>query len=70
MLLFLKFESFIMKSPNRREFQQIGSSHLSDIDFKYFIKLYKEYTKEPNSILVNDTTLSSYNPLRVRKNLL
>ena len=61
---------FIMKIPNKIEFQQIASNHLSDIDFKDFIKLYKDFTKEPYSILVNDLTLSSDNPLRFRKNLL
>ena len=38
---------FIMKFPNKRELQQIASNHSSDIDFKDFMKLYKEYTKEP-----------------------
>ena len=61
---------FIMKIPNKRELQQIASKHSSDIDFKDFMKLYKEYTKEPYSFLANDTTLSSDNPLRFRKNLL
>ena len=61
---------FIMKIPNKREFQQIAWNHLSDIDFKDFTKLYKDYTKEPYSILVNDTTLSSDNSLRFRTNLL
>ena len=61
---------FIMKIPNTRELQQIASNHLSDIDFKDFLKLYKGYTKEPYSFLVNDTTLSSDNPLRLRKTLL
>ena len=60
---------FIIKIPNKREFQQIASNHTSDIGFKDFIKLYKDYTKEPCSFLVNDTTLSSDNPLRFRKNL-
>ena len=59
-----------MKIPNKRELQQIASNHSSDIDFKDFMKLYKEYNKEPYSFLVNDTTLSSDNPLRFRKNLL
>ena len=61
---------FIMKIPNKRELQQIASNHSSDIDFKDFMKLYTEYTKEPYSFLVNDTTLSSDNPLRFRQNLL
>ena len=61
---------FIMKISNERELQQIASNHLSDIDFKDFMKLYKDYTKEPFSFFVNDKTLSSDNPLRFRKNLL
>ena len=61
---------FIMKIPNERELQQIASNHSADIDFKDFMKLYKEYAEEPYSFLVNDTTLSSDNPLRFRKNLL
>ena len=48
-----------MKIPNKRELQQIASNHFSDIDFKDFMKLYKEYTKEPYSFLLNDWTLSS-----------
>ena len=55
---------------NKRELQQIASNHSSDIDFKDFVKLYKEYTKEPYSFVVTDTTLSSNNPLQFRKNLL
>ena len=61
---------FIIKTPNKRELQQIASDHSSDIGMKDFMKLYKDYTKEPYSLLVNDTTLSSDNPLRFRKNLL
>ena len=59
-----------MKIPNKRELQQIVPSHSSDIDFKDFMKLYKDYTKEPYSLLVNDAILSSDNPIRFRKNLL
>ena len=59
-----------MKIPNKRELQQISSNHSSEVDFKDFMLLYKEYTKEPYSFLVNDMTLISNNPLRFRKNLL
>ena len=45
-----------MKAPNKREFQQIASNHWSDIYFKDFMKLYKDYTKEPYSSFVNNTT--------------
>ena len=48
----------------------IASTHLSDIELKDFMNLYKDYTKEPFSFLVNDTTLPSDNSLRFRKNLL
>ena len=33
---------FIMKIPNKIELQQIARSHSSDIDFKDFIKIYKQ----------------------------
>ena len=59
-----------MKVPNKGELQQIASNHLPDSDLKDFIKLYKDYTKELYSFLVNDTTLSSDNAIRFRKNLL
>ena len=61
---------FIMKIPNKRELQQITLNHSSNIDFKDFMKIYKKGTKEPYFFLVNDTTLSSDDPLRFRKNLL
>ena len=61
---------FIIKIPNKRELQQIGLHHSSDIDFKDFIKIYKKCTAEPYYFLVNDTTLPSDNLLRFRKNLL
>ena len=37
---------FIIKVPNKGEIQEIASNYLSDINFKDFIKLYKDYTKE------------------------
>ena len=60
---------FIMKILNKRELQQIALNHSSDIDFKDFMKIYKDCTKEPYSFLVNDTTLQSGNHLRFRYNL-
>ena len=61
---------FIMKIPSKRELPQIALNHSSDIDFKDFMKIYKKYTKEPYSFLVNDTTLPSDDLLRFSKNLL
>ena len=60
----------IMKTPNKRELQQIALNHSPDIDFKDFMKIYKKCTTESYSFLVNDTTLPSNDPLRFRKNLL
>ena len=42
-----------------REFQQKSLNRLSYFEFKYLIKLRKNYTRKPFSFLVNDTTLSS-----------
>ena len=61
---------FIMKIPNKGELQQIALNHSSDIDFKAFMKIYKKCTIEPYSVLVNDTTLLSDDPLSFRMNLL
>ena len=60
---------FIMKIPNKRELQQISINHSSDICTKNFIDIYRKCTDKPYSFLVNDTTLSSDDPLRFRKNL-
>ena len=65
----MKHIFFIMKISNKGELQQIALNHSSDIDFKDFMKLCKDYAKEPCSVLVM-IQLSSDNPLRFRKNLL
>ena len=44
-------------------------NHLSDIDFKDFIKIYKKCTADLYSFLVNDAMLASDNPVRLRKNI-
>ena len=55
-----------MKIPNKRELEQIALNHSSDISSKDFIKIYKKYTAEQYSFLVNDATLASDNYLRFR----
>ena len=60
---------FIMEIPNKRELRQIALNHLSDIDVKVFMKIYKNVLNKRYSFLVNDTTLPSNNPLTFRKNL-
>ena len=59
-----------MKIPNKRELQKIALDHLSDNEFKDFMRLYKYYSKELPSFLVSDTTLPSDNPLRLRFKIL
>ena len=58
-----------MKINNKRELQNIAINHSADIDYKDFIEIYRECTKEPYNILNIDTTLPPTNPLRFRKNL-
>ena len=50
---------FIMKIPNKQEFQQID-----------FMNLYRKCAAKPYSFLVIDATLPSNNPSCFRKNLL
>ena len=58
-----------MKINNKRELQNIAINHSADVDYKEFIKIYRECTKEPYNFLTIDTTLPSSNSLRFRKNL-
>ena len=60
---------FIMKINNKRELQNIAINHSADIDYKDFMKIYRECTKEPFNFLTIDTMLTASNPLRFRKNL-
>ena len=57
-----------MKTPNKRELQQIALNHSSDINSKDSIKIYKKCNAQRYSFLVNDATLASSNLLRFRKN--
>ena len=61
---------FIMKIPNKRELQQIVFNHSSDIDFQVFMNLYKKFNAKLYSSLLIDTTLTSDNFSRFRKDLL
>ena len=60
---------FIAKIPNKRELQQIAINHSSDISTNDFANIYRKFTDETYSFLVNDSTLASNNPLRFRKNM-
>ena len=52
-----------MKINNKRELQNIAINNSADIEYKDFIKIYRECTKEPYNFLTIDTTLPSTNLL-------
>ena len=60
---------FIMKINNSRELWNVAINHSADINYKDFMKVYRECTKEPYNFLTIDSTLPSSNPLGFRKNL-
>ena len=57
----------IMKIHNRRELQNIAIDHSADIEYKDFLKIYRNCAKEPYSFLTIDTTLPTDNTMRFRK---
>ena len=60
----------IMKINNRIELQKIAINHSADIDYNDFVKIYREYTRKPYSLVTIDTTLPANDSLRFKKNLL
>ena len=59
-----------MKTPSKRELQQIAFNHSSEIDFQDFMNLFQKCIAKPYHFLVIDSTLASDNLLCFRKNLL
>ena len=59
----------IMKINNKKDLQNVAVDHSAEIDYKDFIRIYRECMKEPYSFLTIDTTLPVTHPLRFRKNL-
>ena len=51
-----------------QELRQIAINHSADIDYKDFLNIYRNCTKEPYSLLTIDTTLPADDPMRFRKN--
>ena len=45
----------IFKLNSKRELQNIAINHLADIDYKYFLKIYRDCTKEPFKFFTIDT---------------
>ena len=58
----------IFKVNNKRELQNIAINHSTDIDYRDFVKIYRDCAKEPYSFLTINTTLPADNPMRFRKN--
>ena len=58
----------IMKIQSRKELENIAQENSGDIDFKDFLKIYKDYTSKPYSCMIIDTTVPSGNPMRFRNN--
>ena len=45
----------IFKLNNKRELQNIAINHSADIDYKYFVKIYRDCTKRPYNFLTIET---------------
>ena len=58
----------IMKIHKKRELQQIAINHSADIDYRNFLRIYRNCTNEPYSFLTINTKLPVDNPMRFRKN--
>ena len=58
-----------MEINNKIELKNIAINHSAGIDYQDFIKIYREFTKEPYNFLTIDTKLPASDPLRFRKNL-
>ena len=43
----------IMKINSKKEFQNIAINHSADIDFKDFVKIFRECTRKPHSFFDN-----------------
>ena len=57
-----------MKIHIRREVQNIAFNQSADIEYKDYMNIYRNCTKEPYSFLTIDTTLRADNPMRFRNN--
>ena len=57
----------LMKIQSKRELQNIAQDDSGDINFKDFLKIYKDCTNEPYSFMTTDTTLPTSDPMRFRR---
>ena len=59
----------ILKIYSRKELLNIAYNHSADIEYKEFLKIYRNCTNEPDSFLAIDTTLPADSPMRFLKNI-
>ena len=57
----------IMKIHNRRELQEIAINYSAEIDYKAFMKIYKNWINEPYSFFTIVTNIHSDNRMRFRE---
>ena len=58
----------IMKIHNKRELQKVAINHSADIDYRDFLKIYRNCTNEPYSFFTIDITLPADNLMRFKNN--
>ena len=61
---------YIMKISNQIELSNIAQNHTSDIVYKDFLTMHRNYTKKPYDFFTIDNTLPSDNSLKYHQNLL
>ena len=68
----IKFETLFdyENQQENRITKNIGTDHSADIDYKDFVKIYRECTEKTCFFLTVDTTLPASDPLRFRKKIL
>ena len=59
----------IMKVDNKKGLQNITIINSADIDYKDFMQIHRECTKEPYSFLTIDRTLPSREPFKTQKKM-
>ena len=59
-----------MNIHSKRDLQNIAFNHSTGTDYKGFLKIYRNCTKEPYSFFTIDTRLLADDPMRFRKNFL
>ena len=64
------YHSVLFFCSKRKKLQNIAIYHSGDNDYNDFVKIYREYKKEPFNFSTIDTTLPATDPLRFRKDLL